>query len=173
MTKDVLYFAKMDSQAVIPTKRDEDGGYDVHALIEPRETEHEGIVHEQLLEKDKVNFVGTGVASAMSSKYALSFQHERSSVAKNGMVVVAGLIDSGYRSEIKLMVIPMVKDILITSEVSEVEEYEDVILYPYSKAISQFTILLVPEVDVMELPYDDLLSIASERRFGGWGSSGK
>lgn len=173
MTKDVLYFAKTDSQATIPTKRDEDAGYDVYALIELRETEHEGVVYEQLLEKDKVNFVGTGIASAMSSNYALSFQHERSSVAKNGMVVVAGLVDSGYRSEIKLMVIPIVKDILITSEASEVEEYEDVILYPYNKAISQFTVLLVPDVDVMELPYDDLLSIESERGFGGWGSTNK
>lgn len=173
MTKDVLYFSKVDSQATVPTKRDEDAGWDVYALIEPRETEHEGVVYEQLLEKGKVNFVGTGIASAMSSNYALSFQHERSSVAKNGMIVVAGLVDSGYRSEIKLMVTPTVKDILITSETSEVEEYEDVILYPYSKAISQFTVLLVPDVDVMELPYDDLLSIESERGFGGWGSTGK
>ena len=109
----------------------------------------------------------------MSSNYALSFQHERSSVAKNGMVVDAGLVDSGYRPEIKLMVIPIVKDILITSEASEVEEYEDVILYPYNKAISQFTVLLVPDVDVMELPYDDLLSIEAERGFGGWGSTNK
>ena len=173
MTKDVLYFAKMDSQAVIPTKRDEDAGWDIHALIEPRETEHEGVVYEQLLEKGKVNFVGTGIASAMNNNYALSFQHERSSVAKNGMVVVAGLVDSGYRSEIQLMIIPTVKDVLVTSTVEEVEELEDIILYPYTKALAQATLIIVPDVEVVELPYDELLSIESERGLGGWGSTNK
>ena len=173
MTKDILYFARITEDAILPTKRDEDSGRDFYASIEATETELDGVVKEQLLEKGKVNFVKTGIASAMSSNYALSFQHERSSVAKNGMIVIAGLVDSGYRSEIQLMIIPTVKDVLVTSTVDEVEELEDIILYPYTKALAQATLIIVPDVEVVELPYDELLSIESERGFGGWGSTNK
>ena len=173
MTKDILYFARITEDAILPTKRDEDSGRDFYASIEATETELDGVVKEQLLEKGKVNFVKTGIASAMSSNYALSFQHERSSVAKNGMIVIAGLVDSGYRSEIQLMIIPTVKDVLVTSTVDEVEELEDMILYPYTKALAQATLIIVPDVEVVELPYDELLSIESERGFGGWGSTNK
>ena len=71
------------------------------------------------------------------------------------------------------MIVPLVKDVLISNMVDEVEEYEDVIIYPYDKAIAQGTLLPVPKVEVKELSYDELLEIESERGTGGWGSSGK
>lgn len=172
MTKEKLYFAKTDSKAIIPRKRKEDAGYDVYAVLKPRETD-EGIVEEQLLEKGEVNIVHTGIASAVSDKYFLSAKSERSSVAKHGANILAGTIDSGYRGEIMLMVTPLTKNILITTETDKVEEYDDIVLYPYTKAIAQLVLLPVPEVEVEELDYDDLIKIESERKTGGWGSSNK
>ena len=168
----ILYFAKVRPDAIIPTKRVEDAGYDVYANLEPRETE-EGIVYEMLLKKGEVNFIPTGIASYMSDKYYLNLSNERSSVAKLGLVVLAGCIDSKYQGEIMVMAIPLVKDILITNQVDEVEETEDMILYPYKKAIAQATLLPVPKVKVKEITYEELKSKPSQRKDGGWGSSGK
>lgn len=169
---DSLYFAKTDSKAIIPSKRDEDGAYDFYPLIKPRETA-EGVVYEQYLEKGKVNTVNTGIASAMSEDYFLSLKSERSSVAKHGITVLAGTIDSGYRGEIKLMVVPLEKNVLISSMVDEVEEHADIKIIPYDKAIAQAVLMPVPKVNVEELTYEELQDIESERGKGGWGSSGK
>lgn len=173
VSNSTLYFAKVKPDAIIPSQETGSAGYDFYAHIEGIESEHEGVVREQLLEKNKVNFVGTGVASAMSDEFCLNFKNERSSFAKNGATVLAGLIDSNYRGEIKLMVLPLVKDILITDRVEETEEYEDIILIPMNKAIAQATLQYVPIVEVKEIPYSGLSNIKSERGLGGWGSTGK
>ena len=173
MTKDVLYFARVNEEAVLPTKSKEDAGLDFYASIEVRPTEHDGEVYEQWLDKGKVNFVKTGIASAMSEDYFLSMKSERSSVAKHGINVLAGVIDSGYRGEITLMIVPLVNDVLISNMVDEVAEHNDVIIYPYSRAIAQGVLLPVPNLEVKELSYEDLLDIESERGDKGWGSSGK
>ena len=47
------------------------------------------------------------------------------------------------------------------------------IIYPYSKAIAQLVIHEVPEMDVKEIAYDELLQIPSKRGTGALGSSGK
>lgn len=93
-------------------------------------------------------------------------------MAKYGDTVLAGVIDSGYRGEIALMVVPLVKDVLI-SDHEEVEEYEDLIIYPLTKAIAQGVLLPVPKVEVKELPYEELLKAESEREQVAGGSSGK
>lgn len=173
VNKGQLYFAKTREDAIIPTRESESAGYDFYASVEATETELDGVVKEQLLEKGKVNFVKTGIASAMSDDYFLSLKSERSSVAKYGINVLAGVIDSGYRGEIALMVVPLVKDVLISDQAEEVEEYEDLIIYPLTKAIAQGVLLPVPKVEVKELPYEELLKVESERGTGGWGSSGK
>lgn len=172
VTGNLLYFAKTSPDAKIPSREDGSAGYDFYTLIEPRETT-EGVVYEQLLEKGKVNTVHTGIASAMSDKYFLSMSSERSSIGKLGINIFAGVIDSNYRGEIMLMITPLIKDILITSMTNEVVEEEDVILYPYSRAVAQSLLLPVPDVEVEELSYDELKNIASERGVGGWGSSNK
>lgn len=173
MTKDVLYFSKVDSQAVIPTKRDEDGAYDMYVIIDPRETEHEGTVYEKLIKKGEVTLLDTGIASAMSDSYALTLKSERSSVGKHGLVVLSGLIDSGYRGSIMAQVVALEKDILISSEVEEVEVYDDIVIYPYKKALLQARLVVVPDVEVKEMTHSELLEIPSLRGENGWGSSGK
>lgn len=170
--KETLKFAKIKEDAIIPSKRKEDAGYDLYSNIEPRCLD--GInVYEQFLEKGTVNKIHTGIASSMSNKYFLSVKSERSSVAKLGINVLAGVIDSGYQGEIMVMVIPLVKDILITSTVDEVEEFDDIIHYPYNRAIAQGILLPVIDASVEEVTYDTLLSKKTERGISGWGDSGK
>lgn len=173
MTKDVLYFAKLTEEAVLPSKRDEDGAYDMYVVVEPTEYTDEGVVYEKLLPKNEVTLIDTGIASAMSSNYALTLKSERSSVGKYGVLVLSGLIDSGYRGSIMAQVIPLEKDILISSKVSEVEEYNDLIIFPYDKAFLQARLVVVPDVDVKEVTYSELKEMPSLRGTGGWGSTGK
>ena len=96
-----------------------------------------------------------------------------SSDLKHGLVVLSGLIDSGYRGSIMAQVIALEKDILISSEVEETEVYDDIVIYPYKKALLQARLVVVPDVEVKELTHSELLEIPSLRGENGWGSSGK
>lgn len=178
MDENTIYFSKYGtSESIIPTREEGSGGYDFYAILSPKHSvDKEGNIettYEQLLEKGKVNYVRTGISSAMSDKFVLNFKNERSSFAKYGGMMVAGLIDSNYRGEIKLMIVPIIKDILITSEVTDVVEKDDVVMLPHTKAIAQATLQEVPDVEVIEISYDELKKIPSSRGTGGWGSSGK
>lgn len=167
-----VYFAKVKEDAIIPTKRDEDAGYDIYACVEGREVDGK-IIHEIYCPAHKTTLVPTGIAMALPKTYYFNTKHERGSTGKLAMSVLAGVVDSGYRGEIFIALTPLHKDVLITSEVSEVEEGEDVILYPYSKAIAQGTIDLVPQVNIKEITYEELKNIKSERGTGALGASGK
>lgn len=167
-----VYFAKVKEDAIIPTKRDEDAGYDIYACVEGREVDGK-IIHEIYCPAHTTTLVPTGIAMALPKTHYFNTKHERGSTGKVAMSVLAGVVDSGYRGEIFIALNPLHKDVLITSEVSEVEEGENVILYPYSKAIAQGTIDLVPEVNIKEITYEELKNIKSERGTGALGASGK
>ena len=192
-----LYFAKVNPNAIIPTKEKENAGYDIYAcfnkdflVIPPHSTK----------------LVPTGIASAISDKYYLGVA-ERGSTGKIGMKYSAGVIDSGYRGEIFIGLsnindIPIVISKLTREELEEnygkigygetiymtEEEYEDLIyledyeeynnltciIYPYSKAIAQLIVHEVHnEVEPKEISYEELQSIPSKRGTGSLGSSGK
>ena len=166
MSKDKIYFAKVnkDRETIIPSKREEDGCYDIYAnfdgdnfVIQPHQTK----------------LVPTNIASAFSSKYRISVR-ERGSNTKSTLIVMAGQIDSGYRNGYFVALyngndIP----VSISKEVQEVTKTEDYILVPYSKAIAQLAVEEVPQVETEEISYEDLLKIESERGIGALGSSGK
>jgi dUTP pyrophosphatase len=170
--QDTVLFAKVREGAKIPSKRFEDAGYDLYASLEPRETS-EGVVQEMRLYKGQKNMVPTGIASSLLPKYYFNLKHERGSTGKYGMSVLSGVVDSGYRGEIFVNIVPLFKDVIITSTVTEPEDLGEVILYPYSMAIAQGTIDLVPNLRVKEITYDELKAIPSERKDGKVGSSGK
>ena len=192
-----LYFAKVNPNAIIPTKEKENAGYDIYAcfnkdflVIPPHSTK----------------LVPTGIASAISDKYYLGVA-ERGSTGKIGMKYSAGVIDSGYRGEIFIGLsnindVPIVISKLTREELEEnygkigygetiymtEEEYEDLIyledyeeydnltciIYPYSKAIAQLIVHEVHnEVEPKEISYEELQSIPSKRGIGSLGSSGK
>ena len=189
-----LYFARVNPNAIIPTKEKENAGYDIYAcfdddylIIPPHSTE----------------LVPTGIASAISDKYYLGVA-ERGSTGKIGMKYSAGVIDSGYRGEIFIGLsnindVPIVISKLTREELEEnygkigygetiymtEEEYEDLIyledyeeydnltciIYPYSKAIAQLIVHEVHnEVISKKISYEELQSIPSKRGTGSLGS---
>lgn len=170
-----IYFSKLRPDAVIPTKKIEDAGYDVYACFD-----EEFFV----IEPGKTRSVPTGIASAFSPKYYVQVE-ERSSTGKIGIKKSSGVFDSGYRGEYLILTFntnskPFVitkldeSQIPSTFTINGTEYYkDDVIFYPYKKAICQIVAHIVPELNVEELSYEELLSIQSERGTGGFGSSGK
>lgn len=190
-----LYFAKTKPNAIIPSKREEDGGYDIYACLDEDEI---------VIEPQEIKFIPTGIASAFSSDYVLLVR-ERGSSGSKGLAVRCGVIDSGYRDEIFIAINNTVnKKIIITKDVEKtkerliketkdyiesvkhpgyetklrklnVEKYidENCIIYPASKAIAQLILVPVPKVEVEEISYNDLLAIKSERGLGKLGSTNK
>jgi dUTP pyrophosphatase len=87
---------------------------------------------------------------------------------------MAGQIDSGYRGSIFVSLyngndVP----VEISKSISEVEKTEDFIRVPKSKAIAQFAMEEVPQMNIKEVTYEELLTIESERGIGSLGSSNK
>ena len=159
-----IKFAKINEDAIIPTKRDEDGCYDIYANFE-----EEYIA----IQPHQIKLIPTGLASACDSGYRMAVR-DRGSNTKSGLITVAGQIDSGYRGEwfIALFNINDVP-VEITKNVDEVIKTEDYIRVPYSKAIAQFALEIVPKATIEEVPYNELKEISSERGIGALGSSGK
>lgn len=170
---DTILFAKVRPDAIVPSKNLEDAGFDFYANLPARELNDGRVIHEMVLHAGKANLVPTGIACSLLPKYALNLKHERGSTGKYTMAVLSGLVDSGYRGEIFINIAPMDKDVVITDEITEVEEYENVVLYPYSKAIAQGTVDIVPELNVKEITLEQLQAIPSKRGEGKLGSSNK
>ncbi|HYE56399.1 MAG TPA: hypothetical protein VD996_16230, partial [Chitinophagaceae bacterium] len=63
--------------------------------------------------------------------------------------------------------------IVITKEVSSVSREPGLIRFPYSKAIAQAVLCVVPKLDVEVMDYDELLKISSDRGVSYLGASGK
>lgn len=157
-------FAKVKPNAIIPTKREEDAGYDIYPCFE------EDFI---IIEPHKTKMIPTGIASACDTDYCFILK-ERGSTGTKGIAQRSGIIDSGYRNE---WFVPITNttnhDIVIAKKDSEFSMMCDTVMYPYEKAICQALIVPVPMVDVEEYTYDELKSISSERGNGGFGSSGK
>jgi dUTP pyrophosphatase len=160
-----IYWAKVNPNAIIPTKRLEDGCYDIYACTDKEEI---------IIPPHEIVMIPTGIASAFKHKYRLDFQRERGSSGSVGLVPRCGQVDSGYRGEIFLkMQNTTLKFITISTKVTEKYEDEFDVKYPMSKAICQAALELVPEVVEKEISYEELLQIPSERGTGALGSSGK
>lgn len=170
-----LRFAKIRESARVPSKRDEDAGFDMYA-----DFEEEFFV----IGAGETRPVPTGIAVAFSSKFYAQIE-ERSSMAKIGIKKSGGVFDSGYRGEYLIMLYNTNKKPFIISK-TPVEELSDdfvvngvnynksdVIIYPYTKAICQMVMQEIPVFEVQEISYEELKNISSERGAGGFGSSKK
>lgn len=170
-----IKFAKVHPNAIIPSKRDEDMGFDIYAcfdedyiVISPHETK----------------LVPTGIASSCSAEYGF-LVFERGSTGSKGIARRCGVIDSGYRNEWFIGLTNTTDRNLLISKLSKEEIYnkyyddykpwikEDFMVYPYSKAIAQALVVPVPKTNVVEISYEELKTIESERGMGKLGSSSK
>ena len=159
-----IYFAKVKGEAIIPSKREEDGAFDVYACFEEDHL---------LLEPHETKLIPTGIASAFSVNYVAIIK-ERGSTGTKGIGQRCGVIDSGYRGE---WFIPITnhnsKSLVIAKEEATSENFPDAIVYPYEKAIAQCLMVEVPKMVIEEIDHEQLLEMKSERGTGALGSSGK
>lgn len=201
MTND-LVFAKVKTDAIIPTKEEEDAGRDVYACFDE---------DYMIIPAHTTRLIPTGIASAMTPKYEIRLR-DRGSNGSKGIHVNSGSIDSGYRGEwfvawcntndrdvvlSKLTLEELINKYKIecyseddcfgfvtipfnpSEENSEEfvlidEEHNGgVIVYPYTKAIAQAEVCEVPVMNQYEISYEELKSIPSKRGTGALGSSGK
>lgn len=174
-----IYFAKIKPNAIIFNKEDENAGYDIFACFDE---------DYMLIEPHQTSLVPTGIAWASSPEFYLQIE-ERSSTGSKGIKKSAGVIDSGYRGEIKIAItnandIPLV---LLNTNIDEkafsekhdtdyrnlMDKYGEILFYSTKKAIAQGIVHRVEKMKVQEISYEDLLQISSNRGDRGWGSTNK
>lgn len=160
---DDIKFARKDGSVKFPTKRDEDGCYDVYAHI----------TEDFMIPSHTNELIPTGLYSAFDKKYRIAVR-ERGSNTKANMIVMAGQIDSGYRGEWFVSIYNgNNKDIVLSNNIDKVFDSGNAIYIPTSKAIAQFAVEYVPVVNLSEISMEELQEIDSERGIGALGSSNK
>lgn len=171
--KKVTYFASVNG-GVIPTKDKENGGRDCYARLEPIVREGKEI-YELHIPKLTLAKIPLGFASYLNLGDVLSLKHERSSIGSIGMANLSGLIDATYQGEVILQVVPLIADVIISSEVDELfhDKKTDTYFVPYSKAIAQAVVLKQSDAEDEHISYEELIKKPSTRGTGGWGSTGK
>lgn len=162
-----IKFAKTKPTAIIPTKRDEDAGYDIYANFDK---------DYMLIPPHTTVMIPTGIACACDTDYCFIVK-ERGSTGTKGMAQRCGVIDSGYRDEI-FVPITNTTDMKIyikkkDKTISDSDNVSEFIEYPYEKAIAQLLLVPVPTADVEEYTYEELKAIPSSRGVGKLGSSDK
>lgn len=169
MNTNDLIFAKVKPEAIIPTKSDENAGYDIYACFD------EDYI---TIKAHETKLVPTGIATALHPSKYIQIE-ERGSTGSKGIKKSAGVVDSSYRGEIFVAITNTNNKWLYITKLSEEEmkaktlyNKED-ILYPYNKAIAQLVVHEVPVMNVKEVTYDELKAIPSDRGDGKLGSSGK
>ena len=171
--ENIIYFAKMRADALIPTKEKENAGYDLYASFDEKYI---------LIKPYSTALVPTGIAWACNEGFYMQIE-ERSSTGLKGIKKSSGIIDSGYRGEIKVAIfnanpIPIVfspfgedeiRKLLIKDE--KIKDKENFIFYSTSKAIAQGIIHRVEDMQTKEISLQALQSIPSKRGDKGWGST--
>ena len=164
-------FAKVRPDAIIPSKRDEDMGFDIYACFDE---------DYMVINPHETKLIPTGIASACDPGYGFLL-FERGSTGSKGIARRCGVIDSGYRNEWFVGLTNTTNKVMFISKLSDRETYDsyygdimpESFVYPYSKAIVQALVAPVPVVNKEEISYEGLKNIPSERGFGALGSSGK
>lgn len=163
---DKLIWAKVNEDAIIPTKREEDAGYDLYPCFK------EDFIR---LKPDETKMIPLGVATAFPSNYVMILK-ERGSTGTKGIGQRCGVIDSGYRGEYVAPITNHSDKPLVICKKEHIDLFKDeknVVVYPYEKAICQGILLELPNLVSVEMTYDQLKEIKSERMMGKLGSSGK
>ena len=158
-----IYFAKVNPGGMIPSKRLEDGAFDIYACFE------EDFMR---LEPHTTKMIPTGIASAFADDY-VAILKERGSTGSKGIGQRCGVIDSGYRGEWFIALTNHNEQPLVIAKAQVANNFEEAIVYPYEKAICQCIMVAVPKLGIEEKTYEELLTIKSERGTGALGSSGK
>lgn len=163
-----ILFAKIEDneEIKIPSKRDEDGGYDLYPFFE------QDCIR---VDPGEIKIIPTGIATAFSPNYVMIVK-ERGSTGSKCMSVRMGVVDSGYRDQIFIGINNTSNRAIIIAK--EPKRFlplidGDWVVYPYSKAIAQAVVVVKPMLSVKEVSFTELQEYSSERGLGSQGSSGK
>ena len=166
----IIYWDKLNERAKLPTKRDEDAGFDIYS------DSTENII----LKPNETKFFTTGLRSAFPSNYWIEIK-ERGSTGAVGLSVRSGVIDSGYRGEWKIMLTNVNKyPVEFSYNVDKVTYIKGKIfknkikkvIYPLTKAIAQAVVIPLPTIQCY-CDKDMVDGAKSNRGNTGWGASGK
>ncbi len=168
-----LLWKKLNSEAVIPTKTDENIGYDIYGVYD------EGIDLE--IPPHCTQMISTGLAVAIcnddgtpSFNYAL-IAKDRGSTGSVGLHTYCGVIDAGYRGEIFIAIHNSNEyPVCITDRLKKFFVGDDTLFYPKTKAIAQ--LILVEDIKAESVEVDEATFAAlanTKRGTGALGSSGK
>lgn len=161
-----IKFAKVKPNAIIPSKRNEDMGYDIYACFEENYitiTPHE------------TKLIPTGIASACDKEYGFILK-ERGSTGSKGIAVRCGVLDSNFRGEWFVALTNTTNKPLFLINPNWKDKGfipEGQFTYDCTKAIAQAILVPVPTTTIEEISYEELKEIASERGDGMLGSSNK
>lgn len=162
-----IFFSRLHSNAILPSKRSEDAGYDIYPCFD------EDYI---LIPPHKTISIPTGIASCFSRDYYIQLV-ERGSTGIKGIAQRCGVIDSGYRGEWFVPItntndisLYIIKSKFLSSEDVQ-EKTAEYIIYPAEKAICQAVVLPVPLTQIKEITYENLLKFESKRASGKLGSS--
>lgn len=159
-----VFWARDNETVKIPTKREEDAGWDIYANFEE---------DMWVIQPHTTVMIPTNLRSAFSPKW-VAILKERGSTGTKGIAQRCGVIDSGFRNA---WMIPITnttnKPIVILKKGVDVEGLGEVVIYPYEKAIAQAIFVEVPKLQSEEISVEELLNIKSERGEGMLGSSKK
>ena len=166
----IIYWDKLNERAKLPSKRDEDAGFDIYC------DSTENII----LKPNETKFFTTGLRSAFPSNYWIEIK-ERGSTGAVGLSVRSGVIDSGYRGEWKIMLTNVNKyPVEFSHDVDKVTYIKGKIfknrikkvIYPLTKAIAQAVVIPLPIIQCYG-DKDMVDGVKSNRGETGWGASGK
>lgn len=162
----------------VPSKSEEDLGYDIRAHFEEDEL---------LFQPFETKLVPTGVYAAMPNKHWGLIAKEKGSTGALGIRCGAGVIDSGYRDEIFIAITndnpyslsiskdPNLKKPIIKTVPVKINELvarnEERIYYPYTKGICQLLLVRNIPSKSKKITIEELQSIPSKRGTGKLGST--
>jgi dUTP pyrophosphatase len=159
-----IMFAKIKADATIPSKRNEDAGYDIYACFDDEE---------MVIPPLETVKIPTGIISAFPD-VCVGIVKERGSLGSKGVSVRCGVIDSGFRGEWFVAMtnhnnVPLV----ITKRDASAREDTASIEHTYGKAIAQVIFLPTAQLSSVQVPAEKIQGIESQRGTGMLGSSGK
>lgn len=158
---DVLW-AKLKDAAIIPTKNDEDAGFDLYAADR---------THMVMIPPHATVQIHTGLCSAFHES-KVGILCERSSTGAKGIGQRSGVYDSGYRGE---WIVPITNhnDKMLCLTPNPDFAPDECIVHDLNKAICQVVFLDIPKLNTMEVTPDEIQGIPSKRGNGRLGSSEK
>lgn len=168
MEKPYLKIKRLHKGIVLPSKRDEDAGYDLYGDIKENYF---------ILKQGEIKLFSTGISMEFPKDWVF-YIAERSSTGTKGISRRCGVVDSGYRGEIKIPINNTSNKIILFYKNEEeldkiIEENnlkkEEITTYHLVKAIAQGMLLYSPHVEIEEV--DELGRSIREK--GGFGSTNK